>query len=119
MAGADVSRRTWVPSAFIDQMSFVSSESTIRPSRDPMSIRGPEADGEATGCVAVGEAAGERDPFASPAGRGLEHAAMMTSAKAGTILRMPLLRSLSPGGSGGIRRRLRDLAEVCSTGLGS
>jgi len=89
MTGDDVSRRTWVPSALIDQMSFVSSESTIRPARDPMPIRGPEADGEATGCAAVGGAAGGRDPFASPEGGGLEHAARMTSAKAGAILPMP------------------------------
>jgi len=51
LAGDDVSRRTWVPSALIDQMSFVSSESTIRPSRDPMSIRGPEVGGDALGLI--------------------------------------------------------------------
>jgi len=49
MAGDDVSRRTRVVSALTDQMSFVSSETTIRPSRDPMSIRGPEAEEDALG----------------------------------------------------------------------
>jgi hypothetical protein len=49
MAGDDVSRRTWVASALIDQMSFVSPETTIRPSRDPMSIRGPEVEADALG----------------------------------------------------------------------
>ena len=33
-AGADVMRRTRVPSARMDQMSFVSSEKTMRPSRE-------------------------------------------------------------------------------------
>src|SRR5215470_2021922 len=75
MAGEDVSRRTWVPSALIDQMSFVPSESTIRPFKDPMSIRGPAVDAEETDRGAVEEAAAGRDPFASPAGGGLEHAA--------------------------------------------
>ena len=38
MTGDDVSRRTWVPSALIDQISFVSSEKTTLPFRDRMSI---------------------------------------------------------------------------------
>jgi hypothetical protein len=53
MAGDEVSRRTWVASALIDQMSFVSSESTIRPSRDPMPIRGPEVEGDALGLTVM------------------------------------------------------------------
>jgi hypothetical protein len=101
VAGDDVSRRTWVPSALIDQMSFVSSESTIRPSKDPMSIRGPEADGEATEGAGVGdEAAGERDPFGSSELGEPEHAVKMTSAPARAILHMPHLRSRGPAGSG-------------------
>src|SRR6266498_6048662 len=62
IAGAEVSRRTPVPLALIDQMSFVSSENTSVPCSDRMEIRGPDADGETIGCVAVGRlAAGEPD----------------------------------------------------------
>jgi hypothetical protein len=49
MAGDEVSRRTWVASALIDQMSFVSSENTIRPSSDLTSIRGPKVEADALG----------------------------------------------------------------------
>lgn len=49
MAGDEVSRRTWVASALIDQMPLVSPESTTRPCRDPMPIGGPEVEGDALG----------------------------------------------------------------------
>src|SRR5919198_2043006 len=43
MTADDVSRRTCVPSAHIHQMSFVSSENTILPVSDLMSIGADEA----------------------------------------------------------------------------
>jgi hypothetical protein len=38
-------RRTWVPSALIDQMSFASAENTILPVRDRMAIGADEGPG--------------------------------------------------------------------------
>jgi hypothetical protein len=81
-------------------MSFVSSENTSVPCSDRMEIGGPDADGETTGCVAVGTvAAGEPDPLLLSLVGAPEHAASITRVHAATILRMPDLHLETSGRS--------------------
>lgn len=65
-----------------------------------MEIRGPDADGETTGCVAVGTMApGEPDPLAPSVVGAAEHATSITRPDAVTILRMPDLHPETSGSS--------------------
>jgi hypothetical protein len=82
-------RRTWVPSALIDQMSFASAENTILPVRDRMAIGADEGRGE--GLLLDGATAiAELRLFASFAADGVEHDASIAIAPITMNFRTPL-----------------------------
>jgi hypothetical protein len=63
-----------------------------------MEIRGPDADGETTGCVAVGTAVGvEPDPLVASVVGAPEHAISITKAHAARIRRMSTYTWRPPG----------------------
>jgi hypothetical protein len=91
-------RRTWVPSALIDQMSFASAENTILPVRDRMAIGADEGRGE--GLLLDGATAiAELRLFASFAADGVEHDASIAIAPITMNFRTPLLHEDKAKGS--------------------